>query len=47
MSNKPFMCAFVEKPTAVELFEKDRTMDRRNVAERMFAVGGKVMDFTV
>ena len=47
MSSKPFMCAFVEKPTAVELFEKDRTMDRRNVEERTFAAGGKVIDFTV
>ena len=42
-----FMCGFVETPTAVELFEKDRNMDRRNVEERIFAIGGKVLDFTV
>lgn len=47
MSNKPFMCAFIEKPTSVELFEKDRTMDKRNVEERAFSTGGKVIDFTV
>jgi len=42
-----FMCAFVETPTVLELFEKDRNMDRRNVEERTFAMGGKVLDFTV
>ena len=46
-ANAPFVCAFVEKPTAVELFEKDRTMDKRNVEERAFSTGGKLFDFTV
>ena len=41
------LCAFVETPTAVELFEKARSMDWRNVEERTFAKGGKVFDFTV
>ena len=44
---KKFMCAFIETPTSVELFEKARNMDRRNVEERTFAAGGKVFDFTV
>ena len=47
MSSQPFMCAYVEKPTAVELFEKDRAMDRRSVEERSFTGSGKVIDFTV
>ena len=42
-----FISAFIEKPTAVELFEKARNMDWRNTQERTFAVGGKVFDFTV
>ena len=42
-----FMCAFVETSTSMELFEKDRNVDRRNVEERTFATSGKVLDFTV
>lgn len=42
-----FVCAFVEKPTAMELFEKARNMDWRNTQERTFAKGGKVFDYTV
>lgn len=45
--NKPLMCAFAELPTALELFKKARNMDRRNVEERTFVTGGKVVDFTV
>lgn len=41
------MCAFAEIPTAVELFQKARNMDWRNVEERTFAAGGKIFDFTV
>ena len=41
------LCAFVETPTAVELFQKARNMDWRNVEERTFATGGKIFDFTV
>ena len=42
-----FVCAFIEKPTAVELFEKARNMDWRNTQERTFAKGGKIFDYTV
>ncbi len=41
------MCAFAEIPTAIELFQKARNMDWRNVEERTFATGGKIFDFTV
>lgn len=41
------LCAFAELPTAVELFQKARNMDWRNVEERTFATGGKIFDFTV
>ena len=41
------MYAFAEIPTAVELFQKARNMDWRNVEERTFAAGGKIFDFTV
>ena len=41
------MCAFAEIPTAVELFQKARNMDWRNVEERTFVAGGKIFDFTV
>ena len=42
-----FVTAFVETPTSVELFEKARNVDRRNVEERTFSGGGKAFDFTV
>ena len=45
--NETFLCAFVEAPSAVELFEKERNLDRRNVEQRTFSTGGKVFDFTV
>lgn len=39
--------AFIEAPTAVELFQKARNMDWRNVEERTFQTSGKYFDFTV
>ena len=47
IGNETFLCAFVEAPSAVELFEKERNLDRRNVEQRTFSTGGKVFDFTV
>lgn len=41
------MCAFAEIPTAIELFQKARNMDWRNVEERTFAMGSRIVDFTV
>ena len=41
------MCAFAEIPTAMELFQKARNMDWRNVEERTFAVENRIFDFTV
>lgn len=41
------MCAFAEIPTAVELFQKARNMDWRNVEERTFATSSRIVDFTV
>lgn len=41
------MCAFAEIPTAVELFQKARNMDWRNVEERTFSMGSRIFDFTV
>ena len=47
MGGDVLLCAFAEVPTAVELFQKVRNMDWRNVEERTFAAGGKIFDFTV
>lgn len=47
IGNETFLCAFIEAPSAVELFEKERNLDRRNVEQRTFSTGGKVFDFTV
>lgn len=38
---------FSEVPTALELSQKDKNMDRRNVTQRTFSRGGEKLDFTV